>query len=129
MDYEIIKTVISTVLPIAAGYMAAVLKSHKVRKQEEEQQYEAIILGLQALLQNSMLEAFRDGTEKGYATIDEKVSFKHMHDSYRMLGNSDSVINDIASAFADLPTIVPREGGTYDSKNASGMHNGLTQNW
>lgn len=64
--------------------------------------YDALALGLQALLRDRLLESYNHYSKKGYAPIYAKENFENMYKQYHSLG-VNGVMDDIHAKFLALP--------------------------
>ena len=67
-----------------------------------EKQNQATMLGVQALLRDRLLQAFKHYIEIGYAEYSDRENVKNMYDNYEALG-PNSVMEDLYSKFKELP--------------------------
>lgn len=79
-------------------------KQEEIRTQNEklEAQNIATMLGVQALLRDRLLQAFRHYIQQGYAEYSDRENVKNMYDNYEALG-PNSVMEDLYEKFKALP--------------------------
>lgn len=79
-------------------------KQQEISKQNEklEAQNKATMLGVQALLRDRLLQAFKHYIEKGYADYNDRENVKNMYVQYEALG-PNSVMDDLYEKFTALP--------------------------
>lgn len=70
----------------------------------------AIKLGTQATLRNSLLQEYDRCVKKGFASIDEADNFENLWMNYHDLGQN-GVMDNIRMKFMTLPTSLPEEKG------------------
>ena len=68
-----------------------------------EAQNRATMLGVQALLLDRLLQAFKHYISQGYAEYNDRENVRNMYDQYEALG-PNSVMTDMYEKFKDLPT-------------------------
>ena len=80
-------------------------KQEEIRVQNEqmEAQNKATMLGVQALLRDRLLQAFKHYISQGYADYTDRENVKNMYDQYEALG-PNSVMTDMYEKFTALPT-------------------------
>ena len=80
-------------------------QQEKIKKQNEqlEAQNKATMLGVQALLRDRLLQAFKHYLHQGYADYTDRQNVQNMYTQYEMLG-PNSVMTDLYEKFTDLPT-------------------------
>ena len=79
------------------------IQAENKRKQEElEAQNKATMLGVQALLRDRLLQAFKQCIAQGYADYNERENIRNMYVQYEALG-PNSVMNDLYEQFTELP--------------------------
>ena len=66
-------------------------------------QNKALKKGLQAILRDRLLQAYRYHEERGYADPDDRSNFDYMYQQYHTLG-ANGVMDDIRTKFFQLPT-------------------------
>lgn len=76
-----------------------------IRKKTEEleKQNLATMLGVQALLRDRLLQAFRHYIDKGYADYNDRANLENMYTQYEALG-PNSVMDDLYNEFKELPS-------------------------
>lgn len=72
-----------------------------IKKQNE--QYNALKLGLQAMLRSQMINDYNYWSNKGYAPVYARQNFENLWEQYHALG-ANGVMNDIHEKFQALPT-------------------------
>ena len=79
-------------------------KQEEIRLQNErlDAQNKATQLGVQALLRDRLLQAFRFFIQQGYADYGDRDNVKNMYVQYEALG-PNSVMDDLYSKFIALP--------------------------
>ena len=79
-------------------------KQEEIRKQNEkmEAQNKATMLGVQALLRDRLLQAFRHYISLGFAEYSDRENVKNMYENYEALG-PNSVMEDLYEQFTSLP--------------------------
>lgn len=89
---------------IAARRAEIERQQEAIRKQNEfmEKQNKATMLGVQALLRDRLLQAFKHYISQGYADYSDRDNVKNMFDQYEALG-PNSVMNDLYEQFKELP--------------------------
>lgn len=75
----------------------------KQQNEQLEAQNKATMLGVQALLRDRLLQAFKHYINQGYAEYNDRENVKNMYDQYEALG-PNSVMTDMYEKFKDLPT-------------------------
>lgn len=95
------------------------LDLHKVQKNEEETN--AVKLGIQALLRSQMIADYNRWSDKGYVPIYARENFENCWRQYHELG-ANGVMNDIHKKFINLPTSPKKEKNTEKKQenNAKG---------
>ena len=79
-------------------------KQEEIKKQNEdlERQNRATMLGVQALLRDRLLQAFRHYIDKGFADYHDRENVNNMYVQYEALG-PNSVMEDLYNQFTALP--------------------------
>ena len=79
-------------------------QQEQIRRQNEimEAQNKATMLGVQALLRDRLLQAFKHYISKGFADYNDRENVKNMFEQYEALG-PNSVMNDLYEQFTELP--------------------------
>lgn len=67
-----------------------------------EAQNKATMLGVQALLRDRLLQAFKHYISQGYADYSDRDNVRNMYEQYETLG-PNSVMNDLYEQFTELP--------------------------
>lgn len=79
-------------------------KQEQIRAQNEqlEAQNKATMLGVQALLRDRLLQAFRHFIDQGFAEYSDRENVRNMYENYEALG-PNSVMDDLYKQFTALP--------------------------
>ena len=77
----------------------------------QQTQSKAIMLGVQSLLRDRLLQAYRHYAHQGWACYDDKQNVLNMYTQYEALG-PNSVMDQYHTRFMALPDEAP-EGGTH----------------
>lgn len=79
-------------------------QQEEIKRQNEiqEAQNKAAMLGIQALLRDRLLQAFKQYLSQGYAEYDDRENVRNMYTQYESLG-PNSVMDDLYKQFTDLP--------------------------
>ena len=79
-------------------------KQEEIRQQNKqlETQSKAMMLGVQALLRDRLLQAFKFYISQGYADYSDRDNVKNMFVQYEALG-PNSVMQDLYEQFTNLP--------------------------
>jgi hypothetical protein len=79
-------------------------KQEEIRRQNEqlEAQNRATMLGVQALLRDRLLQAFKHYKSQGYADYNDRDNVLNMYTQYEALG-PNSVMDDYYEQFKELP--------------------------
>lgn len=72
-----------------------------IKKQNE--QYNALKRGLQAMLRSQMINDYNYWSNKGYAPVYARQNFENLWEQYHSLG-ANGVMDDIRKKFQELPT-------------------------
>lgn len=75
-------------------------------------QNKAIKEGLQAILRDRLLQAYKHYEEKGYAEPDDRDNWENMYQQYHTLG-ANGVMDDIRTKFLALPTSPQHTSGGF----------------
>ena len=80
-------------------------QQEEIKQQNEqlEAQNKATMLGVQALLRDRLLQAFKHYISQGYAEYNDRENVRNMYVQYEALG-PNSVMTDLYEKFTDLPT-------------------------
>lgn len=80
-------------------------EQEQIRQKTEalERQNKATQLGVQALLRDRLLQAFRHYIEKGWADYNDRANLENMYTQYEALG-PNSVMEDLYEEFSRLPS-------------------------
>ena len=98
-------------VPTLVGLLIAILVKKpiekRIAKQEAAQttqqtQTKAVMLGVQALLRDRLLQAFKHYEEQGWASYEDKRNVENMHTQYEALGENN-VMNARYARFLALP--------------------------
>ena len=85
----------------------AEIEKQQIEIQEQNAQLEAqnraTMLGVQALLRDRLLQAFKYYISQGYAEYNDRENVRNMYEQYETLG-PNSVMTDMYEKFTDLPT-------------------------
>ncbi len=103
IEAETVRLLVSTLIPLAVGYMAAWIRDKLKEQKQSQEEYAAIKAGVQALLRDRMIALHSHYEEKGWAPIYARENFIDMYVSYKNL-NGNGVIEDIYQQFLTLPT-------------------------
>jgi hypothetical protein len=90
-------------LLFGSGILLAVWRYFLCRFKKNEQESEAIKLGVQALLRDRLYEKYDKYSELGYAPIHARENFENIWTQYHNLGKN-GVMDDIHDKFMKLPT-------------------------
>lgn len=94
--YQIISVLgVPSVATILVWFYNIIKKNNK--------QYQALKLGLQAMLRSQMINDYNYWSEKGYAPIYARENFENCWQQYHSLG-ANGVMGDIHEKFMNLPT-------------------------
>ena len=74
----------------------------RIQNEQLEAQNKATMLGVQALLRDRLLQAFRHYIQKGYADYNDRENVNNMYVNYEALG-PNSVMEDLYEQFKELP--------------------------
>ena len=79
-------------------------QQEEIQRQNDvlEAQNKATMLGVQALLRDRLLQAFKHYISQGYADYTDRDNVKNMYDQYEALG-PNSVMTDLYEQFTELP--------------------------
>ena len=106
---------VSGIISGAVGVLIAVFLKRpleqRVKKSEEasarvEEQNQATMLGVQALLRDRLMQAFDYYLARGYITTGERDNVDNMYVQYEALG-PNNVISDVYNQVRALPSISP----------------------
>lgn len=102
-------------IPTIIGILISIIIKNpiekKIAKQEhaqstQQEQTKAVMLGVQALLRDRLLQAFKHYEEQGWAAYDDKKNVENMHKQYEALGENN-VMNARYDRFLALPDSEP----------------------
>ena len=88
------------------------VKTAEENQATAETQQKAIMLGVQALLRDRLLQAYKYYSHLGYAGYDEKQNVLNIYTQYEALG-PNSVMDGYHEKFMALPD-EPTEGGNHE---------------
>ena len=88
------------------------VKTAEENQATAETQQKAIMLGVQALLRDRLLQAYKHYAHVGYAGYDEKQNVLNIYTQYEALG-PNSVMDGYHEKFMALPD-EPTEGGNHE---------------
>ena len=79
-------------------------RMEKAEKEQDTQKKrtEATMLGIQALLRDRLLQAYRHYIAQGYAPYQDRINVENMYTQYEALG-PNSVMDDLHEQFKKLP--------------------------
>ena len=107
-------------VPTLVGIIIALVIKRPLEKRVQEAernqatqqaQSQAIMLGVQALLRDRLLQAYRHYAHQGYAGYDDKQNVLNIYTQYEALG-PNSVMDQFHAKFMALPD-EPQEGGQH----------------
>ena len=89
---------------IAARRAEIERQQEQIKRQNEqlETQNKATMLGVQALLRDRLLQAFKHYLQQGYADYTDRQNVQNMYAQYEALG-PNSVMSDLYEKFTELP--------------------------
>ena len=102
-------------VPTVVGILIAIFIKKpiekRIAKQEAEQatqqtQTKAVMLGVQALLRDRLLQAFKHYEQQGWASYEDKKNVENMHTQYEALGENN-VMTQRWNRFNALPDNPP----------------------
>ena len=110
-------------VPTLVGIIIALLIKRPLEKRvaeaernqaTQQTQSKAIMLGVQSLLRDRLLQAYRHYSHQGWASYDDRQNVENMYTQYEALG-PNSVMDHYHQQFMQLPSEQPitRQGG-YD---------------
>ena len=88
------------------------VRTAEANQATQQAQAEAIMLGVQALLRDRLLQAYRHYAHQGYAGYDDKQNVVNIYTQYEALG-PNSVMDGYHAKFMELPD-EPGEGGKHE---------------
>ena len=107
-------------IPTLVGIIIALLIKRPLEKRvaeaernqaTQQTQSKAIMLGVQSLLRDRLLQAYRHYAHQGWASYDDRQNVLNMYTQYEALG-PNSVMDQYHQRFMELPNESPtREGG------------------
>ncbi len=86
------------------GMKARDARQEEIVRQNEkmEEQNKAVIAGIQAMLRDRLLQAYRHYDEKGYADYEDKQNVENLYRQYHTLG-ANGVMDGMRKKFLTLP--------------------------
>ena len=98
---------IGTIVGIVIELLVRRPLTKRLEKAEKEQdtqkkRTEATMLGIQALLRDRLLQAYRHYIAQGYAPYQDRINVENMYTQYEALG-PNSVMDDLHEQFKKLP--------------------------
>lgn len=84
------------------------VKRAEENQQLQDEQNKATMLGVQALLRDRLLQAYRHYIRQGWADYDDKQNVENMHRQYETLG-PNNVMDGYHRQFMALPMDDPKE--------------------
>ena len=89
---------------VAARRAEIEAQQKEIKEQNDalEAQNKATMLGVQALLRDRLLQAFKHYIQQGYAEYSDRDNVKNMYIQYEALG-PNSVMEDLYEQFTELP--------------------------
>lgn len=95
---------------INRGMKARDAKQEEIRQQNEalEKQNAAMMLGVQALLQDRLLQGYKHYQEKGWAGFEDRQTMENMYNQYHTLGKN-GIMDGYRKRFLLLPEYDPAE--------------------
>ena len=78
------------------------IEAQEAAQATQAKQTKAVMLGVQALLRDRLLQAFKHYINQGYAEYNDRENVKNMYDQYEALG-PNSVMSDLYDKFKKLP--------------------------
>ena len=85
------------------------VQAAEVNQATQQQQSQAIMLGVQALLRDRLLQGFRHYIAQGWAAYDDRANIENLYIQYEALG-PNSVMDQLHSQFVVLPEQPPTGG-------------------
>ncbi len=97
-------------LLITRGMKARDAKQEEIRKQNEdlEKQNKAIMAGVQAILRDRLLQAYRHYDTKGWADYDDRMNIENIWTQYHALG-ANGIMDGYREKFLALPSRPPED--------------------
>ena len=97
-------------ITINRGMKARDEKQEIIRRQNEllEQQNAATMAGVQALLQDRLLQGYRQYDVKGYADFDDRKVMENLYEQYHALGKN-GIMDGYRERFLELPSYKPED--------------------
>jgi len=95
MIEEIVKSAVLAILTALGGYLLGYCRNiGKATK--------AMRKGMQSLLRDRLLQAYRYFSAREYAEVEDRENFRNMYEQYHALGKN-GVMDDIYRRFMELP--------------------------
>ncbi|MBQ8072310.1 MAG: hypothetical protein IJ231_00945 [Clostridia bacterium] len=87
---------------------AAKTRDAEIKAQNEtmEKQNRAMMLGMQAMLRDRLLQAYRHYETKGWADYDDRENLENIYTQYHALG-ANGIMDEYRNRFLALPTTPP----------------------
>lgn len=104
-------------IPSLGTMVAWLYHKIKARDTKQDEENNAIKLGMQALLRSQMINDYNRWIDEGYAPIYAKENFENVWKQYHALG-ANGVMNNIHDTFMALPTQKPKS-----KRNSSNINN------
>ena len=103
----VVSAVVSAVVTISLGL---ILKRPLEKRadaaeklaEEKKKEQEAMMSGMQAILRDRLLQAYRHYEDKGFADYDDRSNIENMYNAYHNLGKN-GVMDDMHKKFMLLP--------------------------
>ena len=103
----VVSAVVSAVVTISLGM---ILKRPLEKRaeaaeklaEEKKKEQEAMMSGMQAILRDRLLQAYRHYEDKGFADYDDRSNIENMYSAYHNLGKN-GVMDDMHKKFMLLP--------------------------
>ena len=99
---------------VLLGILGWGYRTISARLQEEHEKNEAICIGVQALLRESIVNGYNKYSDKGYCPIYAKESIKKAYKAYAALGG-----NDVATSLYNKILVMNEEPPKAEEKGAS----------
>lgn len=80
------------------------LSDAEKKAEEAEKKSAAIAMGIQALLQDRLLQGYKFYAEKGWADYDDRKNLENVYKQYHVLGGNGQM-NDLRKTFRRLPMV------------------------
>lgn len=106
--YQILSLLgVSSISVALWGYLIAKIKKYYAETN-------AVKLGLQAILRDRLIQAYRTCSQQEYASITDRDNFINMYKQYHNLG-ANGVMDDIHDKFLELPTEPKRDDDSVEN--------------